>query len=296
MKSTVINFMSEKNMTYKTFDLRMVKEPMLAYYLKKYHESNELYKHKDVKAIRKSRHYNEFKKDKSIFDLDDVMVLDDSFKILKPSYVDSKKVVTFIQRKDSQDKYRILLEKIRNEDYHTKFANYVNLKDPTVIMLSGYPGSGKSTLSSYFKSIQFKIVDGDKLSPQKMKEEVKKLMLKKKNMLIDGTFMTEKSRKAYIDIVKDTYNVHLIEVTTDVIESYVRNVKRSLDKTSKRTLVPIKVYRNFLKSYESPSYEEGFTKIEHYPSKTIKGGTIRKLKDIDFELFNLLISKEKRRE
>lgn len=289
--SIVTTFKIKKHITYKTFDLRKVNDPLLAYYLKKNHESGEFYEETNVKHIRRSKEYLDFSKGKTIFDLDDVLILDTEFKVIKPSFVESKNIVTFIQKNESQGKYRIILEKTQVQDYDDKFAGYKNMKQPTVIILSGYPGSGKSTLSHYFKSMKLRIIDGDKLSPQKMKDEVKKAMKLKQSMVIDGTFMTEKSRKAYIDIVKDVYDVHIIEVTTDIITSYVRNVKRSLDKKSKRTLIPLKVYRNFLKSYEPPKLKEGFSKIEHYPKKTIKGGTIRKLYNTDLDLFNLMMRK-----
>ena len=175
-----------------------------------------------------------------------------------------------------------------------KFSQFKKISVPTIIMLSGFPGSGKSTISKEFTEMNYKLIDGDKLSSIKMMNQVLELMKKKESIIIDGTFLTKKSRKTYIDMIKnesEEYDILMIEVTTDSFESFVRNVKRSRDKKSGRNMIPLKVYQDFLKKYQSPMLNEGFTAIHQYPKKTSYGGYLRKLEDADQQLHKYLLKK-----
>lgn len=158
------------------------------------------------------------------------------------------------------------------------FKNYRINSIPKAIMLSGYPGSGKSTVSKEFKRMQYTIIDGDRLqSTTKMLDEVGRMLRNNHSFVIDGTFLNKKSRKVYLDMIKkfnDDYNtkykIIMIQVTTGPFESYIRNVKRSktsstIKNPKKQGLIPLHVYEGFLKTYQSPSLGEGFDKIEQYP-------------------------------
>ena len=174
----------------------------------------------------------------------------------------------------------------------TVFNTFSKISIPTIIMLCGYPGSGKSTISKYFIEMEYKLIDGDKLSTNKMINMMLDLMKQNKSMIIDGTFLTKKSRKYYIDVIKnenEKYNIALIEVTTDPYESYVRNVKRSMDKASKRNLIKLNTYQQMFKKYQSPNLSEGFSTIEYFPKPTIKGGYLRKLQKADKKILKFLL-------
>ena len=175
-----------------------------------------------------------------------------------------------------------------------KFSKFEKVSVPTIIMLSGFPGSGKSTISKEFTEMNYKLIDGDTLSSVKMMEQVLELMKKKESIIIDGTFLTKKSRKLYIDLIKNKskdYDIVMIEMTTDPFESFVRNVKRSRDKKSGRNMIPLKVYQDFLKKYQYPMLNEGFTEIHQYPKKTSYGGYLRKLEDAEQQLHKYLLKK-----
>ena len=170
-------------------------------------------------------------------------------------------------------------------------------------MLSGYPGSGKSTVSREFKRMNYNIIDGDVYSKTKMLEEVKKMLQKRKSFVIDGTFLNKKSRKVYLDMIgqhkKDhgsKYEVILIQVTTDPFEAYVRNVKRSKTSSTilnpkKQSSIPLRVYEEFLKKYQPPSLIEGFDEIKQYPKSTIHDDYLRRLEKADIKLSKYLTKK-----
>lgn len=209
------------------------------------------------------------------------------------------KILFGLKYKSSMDFfYKKQIQNITN-----RFIDYQIKKPPKVIILSGYPGSGKSTVSKEFKRMKYAIIDGDLYSPTKMIEETRKLLQKKKSFVIDGTFLNKRSRKVYLDMIRQhkndygsKYKVILIQVTTDPFESYVRNVKRSKTSSTilnpkKQSSIPLRVYEDFLKKYQHPSLIEGFDKIEQYPKSTLQDDYLKSLETADMKLSKYLTKK-----
>tara|TARA_X000000368_G_C23003548_1_gene700056 strand:- start:357 stop:1217 length:861 start_codon:yes stop_codon:yes gene_type:complete len=125
-----------------------------------------------------------------------------------------------------------------------------------IIVMVGYPGSGKTTISEKINKDKYVVISGDKFANSKnMIKESEKYLAVGKSVIYDATNPTIEKRKEYINVAKK-YNIEsrCINVKTDIIESMFRNNKR--DK-----VIPKIVYYVFRKKYQEPNISEGFTEI-----------------------------------
>lgn len=78
------------------------------------------------------------------------------------------------------------------------------------------------------------------------------------DIVIDRTNMKRKSRKRFLQITKDKYEKIAVVFKIDETEFDKRNNDRFLKEGKS---IPKNVFHDMLKSYQEPSYEEGFNKI-----------------------------------
>ncbi len=133
-----------------------------------------------------------------------------------------------------------------------------NNKQELVIMV-GYPASGKSTLSqTIFKPNGYEIVESDVLKTvPKMKSVITKALKDGKSVVVDATNPTRERRKEFADIARSVdknIKIHCIHVATSMEESVERNNTRPKEKG-----VPKIAYYTYRKRFEQPDKEaEGF--------------------------------------
>ena len=109
-----------------------------------------------------------------------------------------------------------------------KSKNITENKNQEIIVMVGYPGSGKTTISNQFNKDRYVVISGDEYkTSKKMIKESEKHILNGKSIIYDATNATKDKRSEYIAVAKK-YNIEArcINVKTDIVESMFRNNKR----------------------------------------------------------------------
>lgn len=136
-----------------------------------------------------------------------------------------------------------------------------NESNPEIIIMVGYPGSGKSTIANYIcNSDNYVSINSDdyKTTP-KMLKKAKDYLLNKSSIIFDATNSSIKKRNEYITFAKKNnyYNIKCIHVSTPLSVSFKRNRLRKEEKQ-----VPKIAYSVYTKHYQEPSSDEGFQLIK----------------------------------
>ena len=135
--------------------------------------------------------------------------------------------------------------------------------DPEMIIMVGYPGSGKSTIAKHIcKEKNYVHIAGDVYkTSSKMRKASLQHISQSKSIVFDATHSSIKKRKELVDLSqKYKYKVTCIHVATSLDTSYKQNKRRPNEKQ-----VPKIAYSVYKKYYEEPTTEEGFTlhKVYH---------------------------------
>ena len=134
----------------------------------------------------------------------------------------------------------------------------ISLDEKEVIIMMGYPGSGKSSMAHHIETTNkdYVIISGDEFKTwSKMKKEAKLHI--PKSLIFDATHSSKKKRSEIVTFGQENgYSVKCIHMTTDKQESYKRNKCRE-DKKQ----VPLIAFHVYTKHYEEPCETEGFTLV-----------------------------------
>lgn len=160
--------------------------------------------------------------------------------------------------------------KTYNVNYPIKFSDIKQVKyefipnKPEMILMIGFPGSGKSTFSKkYIVQHNYEYINQDTLKTfPKCIDALEKALLANKSAVVDNTNLTRDVRKKYIDIAKK-YKVKyrcfnfLTPIKICIHNSYFRNYQTN----GVNPIIPSIVYNTMNKKYEKPEKDEGFYEI-----------------------------------
>ena len=128
--------------------------------------------------------------------------------------------------------------------------------DQQIIIMVGYPGSGKSTIAKNIcNNENFIYIEGDvyKTSTKMIKASIEDIK-QNKSIIFDATNSSSKKRQEYIELGKKyNYKIVCIHVSTPLEVAYKQNKLRNYEK-----YVPKIAYSVYKKNYEEPNETEGF--------------------------------------
>lgn len=137
-----------------------------------------------------------------------------------------------------------------------------------MVIISGYPGSGKSHLANKFLKLtgtdnKFELFSRDELGTKFMKKLIE-TMENKKPVVIEGLYWNNETRSELKNLAdKHKYNTSYILVKTTYELAYHLNLYRSLYESKNR--VPEIVYMKYRKNFEYPDDSDWNEVIEYHP-------------------------------
>lgn len=139
----------------------------------------------------------------------------------------------------------------------TETIKLLKLKNNEIIIMVGYPGSGKSTIAQHIINCNDNYIcihsDIYKTS-SKMIKKATEYIKNKKSIIFDATNSSIKKRKEYVLFAqKYNYKIKCVHITTSLDISYKRNIKRP-----EQQQVPKIAFSVYTKYFEQPTLNEGF--------------------------------------
>lgn len=133
-----------------------------------------------------------------------------------------------------------------------------------MVVLSGYPGSGKSYLASHLETLGFGVFSRDSLK-NKFIKKIEETMATGAPVVIEGLYPSNEKRQELINLAKThKYNTTYILVNTSYELSYHLNLYRNLFENKNK--VPEIVYMKYRKSFEYPIKTNWDRILEYHPT------------------------------
>ncbi len=131
----------------------------------------------------------------------------------------------------------------------------IDIKEPTLILIAGYPGSGKSITS---KQLNLPIASNDiQGSMAKCKKEVKKHLENKQSCIVDNTNLSKKDRNIYLDLAKQKkFKTMIIWINNNIHFCYYMNQLRCQLSKGAEHIVPKVAYYRLRKNFVKPQASE----------------------------------------
>ena len=129
-----------------------------------------------------------------------------------------------------------------------------------VIIMIGYPGSGKSTIAKQYEKAGYTVISGDeyKTGPAMVKAAAAAAA---SGIVFDSTAGTKEKRQMFVKFAQEhNMPVTAIWVQTSIDESMERNKQRAAARGIKPVAaVPAVAFYLYRKHFEEPHESEGFT-------------------------------------
>ncbi len=134
-----------------------------------------------------------------------------------------------------------------------------------VIIMSGYPASGKSSLAKYLAdNYKYTIISQDIFKTAAKTRKAFLEALGKNPIIIDNTSPDIPSRRFYIEKAQEKHlQIDSIYCTTPINIAYHLNYIRC-EQSEEPKFIPKIVYYTFRKKFQHPSTDEGFTELYQY--------------------------------
>ena len=141
-----------------------------------------------------------------------------------------------------------------------------NSKEKTMVLITGYPGSGKSHLAKKLvKKYKYKLISKD-IYGSKFNKELNKSIDNKQSIIIEGLLYSDDKRKEYLNLAnKNNYKKIIINMKTDIDTSYHLNIYRNLNYETNK--VPKIVYNVYKKNYQEPKEKDYDMIFDYLPRK-----------------------------
>lgn len=131
-----------------------------------------------------------------------------------------------------------------------------------MIILVGYPGCGKSTLSATYPATT--VCRDVLLTPSKCQKAARRALTEKRSVIVDSTNPSKVSRAPYLAMARE-FAVPARCLLFTASRELAQHLNFYRERVSGKKAVPDIAYNIYQSKYEEPTLEEGFTSIVRAP-------------------------------